>query len=565
MFSCCSVQFMLLLFMVHQLQATENISCKNAITDRHLQFMDELIDSQLQSSCKITFDFVDPVQLTDDVCYIQAAFELLNEVFNTHMKFKKGSLNFNNTEEMKNLFDELLYEDCIPTLDKGCCKQCAMTFTMSHQEMLEMVKVVFLKSQKLLQNTTIQMKKNCMEEIAQCRRAQQPPPSGPTQCDCSCPSLQNLTRGDSTFLLTTSSTWEHLPNVSTDNLPSSTVAPTVMPACQGSSILPKDVPDATLTPFVISETELRDYSSGQGSFKSPEDVVVPSFILSAVTAKGQDPHVFSTESTLVPETPASNAWSSSDNVMKNAESTGPTAGSHTAAVDSSQPMSGAALLLCRLCRTNGQGSRDKAATQQSLLEVNAESNHFPSADLLPQKEGPAVPLSRDTQTLASTTSRLSVSAPHPEDPAKDSTAPWKVTPTILFQGAITDLEQLITRARSPTKRHISEFRSKGGGESMQRSSEREEHSAGPRSEFKSFSDTGKQGREMAQTESQSKVFLSCVLPMLAGLLLVLCGLLYYRHKSKNLKQTLERMSRETEPEERPLNGQLVELQVQGIV
>ncbi|XP_029428871.1 macrophage colony-stimulating factor 1 isoform X2 [Rhinatrema bivittatum] len=253
MFSCCSVQFMLLLFMVHQLQATENISCKNAITDRHLQFMDELIDSQLQSSCKITFDFVDPVQLTDDVCYIQAAFELLNEVFNTHMKFKKGSLNFNNTEEMKNLFDELLYEDCIPTLDKGCCKQCAMTFTMSHQEMLEMVKVVFLKSQKLLQNTTIQMKKNCMEEIAQCRRAQQPPPSG------------------------------------------------------------------------------------------------------------------------------------------------------------------------------------------------------------------------------------------------------------------------------------------------------------------------KQGREMAQTESQSKVFLSCVLPMLAGLLLVLCGLLYYRHKSKNLKQTLERMSRETEPEERPLNGQLVELQVQGIV
>ncbi|XP_030077183.1 macrophage colony-stimulating factor 1 [Microcaecilia unicolor] len=543
-----AVQFIFSLLMATRSQATEAISC--SIPNRHLQLLDALIDSQLQSSCTITWDFVDPAQVTDEVCYVQVAFEFLNDVFNTHMKFNEHSLNYNNTKEVKELFGELQRQECIPAMEKGCCKQCAMTFTMSPQEMLKKVKDVFEMSEKLLKNNTVQMGKSCMEQIAQCRRSPPPAPTGPAQCDCSCPSLKNL--------LTTSSNWEQLPNTSTDNL---SAGPTIMPACQGtkgigeSSVPPKDLSDTVRTPVAIS-----DPGSGRGSFKTPGETVNPSFLLSPVAEQsvphGQDAYTFSTEPssvqfTLVVEsqtTGQDNIWSSSSkNLMSDGESGGATAVAQSMSLDlsqthSSQPVFRSTLHSSSVRRTSGKGSGDKVAAQKSLLSS------------VPQNNKPTVAPSKGAPFTASKKG---------EDPAKESRSSWKVSPTLLSKGILAGLEELITKAKPPTKRHSSAFRSKGGGESAQSFNEREEHFAGPRSELYSFSVTdagGERAQGRLQPDSQRSIVFS-VLPIVAGLLLTLCGLLYYRHKSK----LLQRMLTATLPEERPLNRERIELQVQGIV
>nr|XP_033774224.1 macrophage colony-stimulating factor 1 [Geotrypetes seraphini] len=540
--SSSTFQFIFSLVLATRLQATENIPCSILKIDSHLQFLDRLIDSQLQSSCTIIFDFVDPAQLTDEFCYVLLATEFLDDFFETHMKFKPGSLNYKDTDEMKSMLHKLQEEECIPTLKTGCCKKCAKTYTVSPQEMLEMVKAVIEKSPEYLQNITDQRVNSCMEQIEQCGSLQLPELTGPAQCDCSCPTQQNL--------LTTSSNWEHLPNSTT----ASSAAPTIMPASQGNketSIPPNDFSDTMHTPVAISGTDFRASSSDQGSSKTPGESVNPSFILSPVTVESvphrQKANTFSTEPpsaqfTLVIEnqtTGHNNIWNtSSKNLISDGESVGITAMVPSVGIDSSQshssqPVFGSASQSAIVHRTSGKGSGDKVTAQKSLLSSVLQNN------------GPAVAPSRGTAFTASKKN---------EDPAKESRSP-----TVL-----TGLDQLIAKAMLPTKRHSSEFRSKGRGESAQSINEREENLAGPRSELYSFSvtDAGEERvQERLQPESQSSIVFSSVLPILAGLLLTLCGLLYYRHKSK----LLQRMSTATLPEERPLNEVRMELQVQEIV
>lgn len=63
------------------------------IGNGHLQFLQQLIDSQMETSCQIAFEFVDQEQLKDPVCYLKKAFFLMQDIMEDTMRFKDNTPN----------------------------------------------------------------------------------------------------------------------------------------------------------------------------------------------------------------------------------------------------------------------------------------------------------------------------------------------------------------------------------------------------------------------------------------------------------------------------------------
>ncbi|MEE6524460.1 hypothetical protein FKM82_023952 [Ascaphus truei] len=61
-----------------------------------------MIDSQLESSCILEVNLAAKGKLSD-YCFLRGSMYQMEDVFK-HMKFKKGSLNFNRTRDLKYLY-----------------------------------------------------------------------------------------------------------------------------------------------------------------------------------------------------------------------------------------------------------------------------------------------------------------------------------------------------------------------------------------------------------------------------------------------------------------------------
>ncbi|XP_075415302.1 macrophage colony-stimulating factor 1 isoform X2 [Tenrec ecaudatus] len=153
--------------------------CKDMITNGHLKILQHLIDSQMQTSCQIAFEFVDRDQLSDPVCYLKKAFLLVQDIMEDTLRFKDNTPNANATVQLQEL--SLRLKHCFATDHEEQGKACVRTFNETPLQLLEKVKNVFNETKQLLQNNGNVFSKDCRDSFAKC--------SGQdvvTRPDCNC-------------------------------------------------------------------------------------------------------------------------------------------------------------------------------------------------------------------------------------------------------------------------------------------------------------------------------------------------------------------------------------------
>ncbi|XP_049736096.1 macrophage colony-stimulating factor 1 isoform X5 [Elephas maximus indicus] len=140
--------------------------CSHLIRDGHLTILQQLIDSQMQTSCKIPFEFVDQNQLNDRVCYLKKAFLLVQDIMEDTLRFKDNTPNANATMQLQELSIRL--KSCFTKDDEEQDKACVRTFTETPLQLLEKIKNVFNETKNLLTNNWKVFSKNCSDSFAKC-------------------------------------------------------------------------------------------------------------------------------------------------------------------------------------------------------------------------------------------------------------------------------------------------------------------------------------------------------------------------------------------------------------
>ncbi|KAL1772334.1 macrophage colony-stimulating factor 1 isoform X1 [Sigmodon hispidus] len=153
--------------------------CSHMIRNGHLQVLQQLIDSQMETSCQITFEFVDQKELNDPVCYLKKAFFLVKDIIEETMRFKDNTANANATVKLQELSVRL--KSCFTTDYEGQNKACVRTFRESPLQMLEKIKNVFNKTKYLLEENWNIFSKNCNNSFANCSSQ-----DVVTKPDCNC-------------------------------------------------------------------------------------------------------------------------------------------------------------------------------------------------------------------------------------------------------------------------------------------------------------------------------------------------------------------------------------------
>ncbi|XP_035871872.1 macrophage colony-stimulating factor 1 isoform X2 [Phyllostomus discolor] len=155
-------------------QGTEH--CDKMIGDGHLQLLQQLIDSQMETSCKISFMFIDQ-EKEDRVCYIKKAFFLVQDILENIINFKDNTSNANALSNIQELSVRL--NNCFPK-DEEQDKACVQNFSESPLWLLEKIKNVFSEMKNLLRDKNI-FSKNCSNSFAECSSQ-----DVATQPDCNC-------------------------------------------------------------------------------------------------------------------------------------------------------------------------------------------------------------------------------------------------------------------------------------------------------------------------------------------------------------------------------------------
>ncbi|XP_017676813.1 PREDICTED: macrophage colony-stimulating factor 1 isoform X2 [Lepidothrix coronata] len=153
----CTLLSSLLLLLVCSIHETEqNSYCQQIITERHLAELQELADTQMQHPGRVSFKFIDKMQLNDSICYVKAAFPLLGKILE-RTEFKENSSNARKMQTVRRMYHSIdeNVDPCIREEDdeeRMLSQMCFKEFTTSPYEMLVLVKDFFQDINQLLQN-----------------------------------------------------------------------------------------------------------------------------------------------------------------------------------------------------------------------------------------------------------------------------------------------------------------------------------------------------------------------------------------------------------------------------
>uniref|UniRef100_A0A8C5LD66 Macrophage colony-stimulating factor 1 n=2 Tax=Jaculus jaculus TaxID=51337 RepID=A0A8C5LD66_JACJA len=140
--------------------------CSHMIGNGHLQFLQQLIDSQMETKCQIAYDFVDQEQLDDPVCYLKKAFHLVQDIMEDTMRFKDNTPNAYAIVRLQEL--SLRLKRCFTKDYEEHNKACVRTFHETPLELLEKIKNVFNETKNLLEKDWNIFSQNCNNSYAKC-------------------------------------------------------------------------------------------------------------------------------------------------------------------------------------------------------------------------------------------------------------------------------------------------------------------------------------------------------------------------------------------------------------
>ncbi|KAM6114475.1 macrophage colony-stimulating factor 1 [Phoenicopterus ruber ruber] len=199
----CTLLSSLLLLLVCSIHETQqNSYCQQIITEKHLAELEELADTQMQHPGRVSFKFINKMQLNDSVCYVKAAFPLLGKILE-RTEFKENSSNAKKMQMVRRMYSRI-DENVDPCIreeeeeERKLSQMCFEEFTTSPYEMLVLVKQFFQDINQLLQNQET-FQKDCSQVYhSTClgpRKAESSPGVG-TDPDCNClsPALPSATQ-----------------------------------------------------------------------------------------------------------------------------------------------------------------------------------------------------------------------------------------------------------------------------------------------------------------------------------------------------------------------------------
>ncbi|XP_019369416.1 PREDICTED: macrophage colony-stimulating factor 1 isoform X2 [Gavialis gangeticus] len=140
--------------------------CNQIITDKHLNELQDLIDTQMMNACKVSFEYIDEKQLNKPICFVKAAFPQLNNILDK-MVYKKNSSNFEKAKNVRDMYTKIdeNEEICIEEQDeeeKELSQACVKKFSTPPEEMLGLVKKFFSKVKDLL-DQKVDFRQDCSD------------------------------------------------------------------------------------------------------------------------------------------------------------------------------------------------------------------------------------------------------------------------------------------------------------------------------------------------------------------------------------------------------------------
>ncbi|ETE65767.1 Macrophage colony-stimulating factor 1 [Ophiophagus hannah] len=175
--------------------------CHRLIMVSHLKNLTDLIDSQMETSCLRSFEYVDERELDNTECFLKAAFNPLKGIID-NIKFKNNSPNYVKLHLIKNLYLDLAR--CIkPHDDKN--KKCIKTFSRTAEQTLQLVHKYFSQAKQFLSKGTFT--DDCSGVFQKCTESQEKEIVSigvVTALDCNCSSAGPINLEGSTYLVPTS-------------------------------------------------------------------------------------------------------------------------------------------------------------------------------------------------------------------------------------------------------------------------------------------------------------------------------------------------------------------------
>uniref|UniRef100_A0A2K6U977 Macrophage colony-stimulating factor 1 n=1 Tax=Saimiri boliviensis boliviensis TaxID=39432 RepID=A0A2K6U977_SAIBB len=247
---------LLLVCLLASRSITEEVSeyCSHMIGSGHLQSLQQLIDSQMETSCQIVFQFVDQEQLKDQVCYLKKAFLLIQDIMEDTMRFRDNTPNAIAVVQLQEL--SLRLNSCFTTDYEEHDKACVRTFYETPLQLLEKVRNVFNEIKNLLDEDWNIFSKNCNDSFAECFSQ-----DVVTEPDCNCLYPKAIPSSDP------ASVSPHQP-LAPSTAP---VAGLTWDASEGSSHLPGEQPLHTVDSDSAKERQPRNTCQ---SLEPPETPVV---------------------------------------------------------------------------------------------------------------------------------------------------------------------------------------------------------------------------------------------------------------------------------------------------
>ncbi|EDL81887.1 colony stimulating factor 1 (macrophage), isoform CRA_b [Rattus norvegicus] len=221
-------RLLLVCLLVSRSVAEVSEHCSHMIGNGHLQILQQLIDSQMETACLIEYKFVDQEQLDDPVCYLKKAFVLVQVIIEETMRFKDNTPNANATERLQELSMKL--NSCFIKDYKEQNEACVQTYKESPLRLLEKIKNFFNETKNFLEKDWNIFSKNCNDSFAKCSSR-----DVVTKPDCNCLYPKATPSSD-------------LASASPHQPPAPSMAPLADLAwddsqrTEGSSLLPSDLP-----------------------------------------------------------------------------------------------------------------------------------------------------------------------------------------------------------------------------------------------------------------------------------------------------------------------------------
>ncbi|XP_008173875.2 macrophage colony-stimulating factor 1 isoform X1 [Chrysemys picta bellii] len=579
--------------------------CENIITKKHLDNLQDLIDSQMLMSCHVSFEFIDEQELGDPICFVKAAFPRLEDILDK-MKFKTNSDNFNKTKDVQNMYKKIDENEvsCIDDQDeheRELSQACSKEFSMPPEKMLQKVKDFFQQVMDLL-DKNVDFKRDCSKTYQKCSDAlkkESPSLGVVTDRDCNCPSPSSPREGPPASprpALATKpfpSTVPHLGSkeaAASTRLANSRPGATQTPVKLDSSVKPRvsrsthrglvAIVWAGISASVSSppaELELASASQGPGSGSISTEP-----LLDLTEPPSQEPRstedIFTSHPTLPAsggemlqreeihptgtETEQIQAWPTgvrkflhtpgSPDPSPSAKQTQPQAGEEvtqaTWAFSAAEPST----------HLMDPSSADALSSPALTSEAVEASGADPGGQLvtpLPSELWP-IPSLGSKEPISVVQQRFSRMAATTDSPPAPETPPGESPQHSAGQGKAPDMQR------------TTELRGKRTG-GLPRFRDPDDSLAGPIPDLNILPPNTDRRRKEAQPKETQREVMSYVLVAIltiVAILLAVGGLLFYKHKSRTQERQLQHRGNVLEePEGRPLNGveEPLELRVQG--